>query len=107
MYNRDDNIRRYLYTNSNECGCGKIRSANNKTAQSQENRNIAVDNPGCGTNSGSSFGLAGFPLASVYAPLHDFAEIYDCETGLTRGTIFAELDLPFICGGMSGGVGRG
>ena len=40
-----------------------------------------------------------FPLASVYSPIQNFIEIYDCEKGLSRGTIFAQLDLPFVCGG--------
>lgn len=105
MYNRDDSIQKYLQAASNECGCGRNRTIDKKAVQ--DIRNIEIDNPGCGTNSGSTFGLVGYPLASVYSPLQNFAEIYDCETGLTRGTIFAELDLPFICGGMSGGVGRG
>ncbi|MBR5308652.1 MAG: spore coat associated protein CotJA [Clostridia bacterium] len=52
-------------------------------------------------------GLRGYPLASVYSPLQNFEDIYDLETGLTRGTIFQRLDLPFVCGGMSGGVARG
>ena len=95
MYNRDDSIQNYLYAASNERGCGRNRTSNKKATP--ETREIAIDNPGCGTNSGSTFGLVGYPLASVYAPLQNFAEIYDCETGLTRGTIFAELDLPFIC----------
>jgi hypothetical protein len=62
---------------------------------------------GCGENSSSTWGLRGYPLAQVYSPLQNFTEIYDCENALTRGTIFAQLDLPFVCGGMSGGVSRG
>ncbi len=73
----------------------------------RENTEITSDVTGCGTNSGSTYGLAGYPLASVFAPLQDFDEIYNCETGLSRGTIFTELDLPFVCGGLNGGVSRG
>ena len=107
MYNRDDNIQKYLYANSNGCRCGKTGAENVKNQQCQDARNITDESHGCGTNSGSAFGLAGYPLASVYAPLQNFVELYDCETGFSRGTIFAELDLPFVCGGMSGGVDRG
>lgn len=50
----------------------------------------------------------GFPLASVYAPTQVFRNLYDRETALHRGTIFKELDLPFM--GMTvtkGGSCRG
>ena len=50
----------------------------------------------------------GFPLASVYAPTQVFRNLYDRETALSRGTIFKELDLPFM--GMTvtkGGSCRG
>ena len=35
------------------------------------------------------------PLAMVYAVKQQFRNINDPATGLARGTIFAELDLPF------------
>ena len=54
-----------------------------------------------------TWGLSGYPLASVYAPLQSFSELYDLKTALDRGTIFRELDLPFVCGGMKGGNCRG
>ncbi len=38
----------------------------------------------------------GFPLASVYAPTQVFRNLHDCDTALIRGTIFKELDLPFM-----------
>ncbi len=43
-----------------------------------------------------TWGLAGYPLASVYAPLQEWREVYDEEKGLARGTLFAELDKPFL-----------
>ena len=42
------------------------------------------------------FGLEGYPLASVYAPLQEFRNLYDKETALKEGTLFAELNLPFM-----------
>ena len=43
-------------------------------------------------------------LAMVYSPLQDFREIYDTDKALERGTLFAELDLPFEGGrGKKGG----
>lgn len=50
-----------------------------------------------------SYGLVGYPLANVYAPVQDFEELYEIDTALVRGTIFSQLDLPFVCGGMTGG----
>jgi len=39
--------------------------------------------------------LEGCPLAMVYAVKQQFRNINEPSTGLARGTIFAELDLPF------------
>lgn len=50
-----------------------------------------------------SWGLVSYPLASVYAPLQEFAELYDLDMALEQGTIFQELDLPF----MGQKVGKG
>ncbi|MBQ7624100.1 MAG: spore coat associated protein CotJA [Clostridia bacterium] len=35
------------------------------------------------------------PLAMAYVPRQEFKEIYDMPKALSRGTIFAQLDLPF------------
>lgn len=37
----------------------------------------------------------GFPLAMAYVPWQPWRNVYDMEKALRRGTIFAELDLPF------------
>lgn len=63
---------------------------------------------GCGSASAQArWGVAGRPVAMVYAPLQEWRSIYDAEMGLSRGTIFAELDLPFVgcrgCGGVRHG----
>ena len=49
--------------------------------------------------------LAGQSLAMVYSPLQDFREIYDTDKALERGTLFAELDLPFEGGRGKKGAG--
>ena len=43
----------------------------------------------------AGWGLKEYPLASVYAPLQEFDDIYDLDTALSRGTVFSKLDLPF------------
>ena len=53
----------------------------------------------------ATWGLEAFPLASVYAPLQSWKDVYDLDVGFTRGTIFKELDLPFVCGERKGGCG--
>lgn len=35
-------------------------------------------------------------LAMVYAPVQAFRELYDVRNGLCRGTIFKELEKPFL-----------
>ncbi len=101
MYNTDER--------STMCG-GDYTTPKQRCACSDnfvESSETACSNNGCGTGvSGNGWGLTSYPLASVYSPLQNFDNLYDCETALMRGTIFRELDLPFICGGMSGGVYR-
>ncbi len=58
---------------------------------------------GCGTADAGSWGLSAYPLASVYAPLQKFENLYDEKTGLNKGTIFSELDLPFEGRTIKGG----
>ncbi len=107
MINRNDTLgrascSRVVRSSELNCtSCGRDRTS------AVDNINVMQDTSGCGGNINSTFGLPGYPLASVYAPLQDFDEIYDCEKGHNRGTIFPALDLPFICGGMNGGIGRG
>lgn len=61
------------------------------------------DMNGCGRSEGG-WGLHSHPLAMVYSPLQEFREIYAPDVALSRGTMFAELDLPFEGGnGKRGG----
>lgn len=55
--------------------------------------------PSCDGNTdmvNETWGLASHPLASVYAPLQSFGNLYDLDTALKEGTIFTELNLPFM-----------
>jgi hypothetical protein len=45
------------------------------------------------------FGVEGTVLAAVWAPLNRFADLYDADTALRRGTLFAALDKPFYGAG--------
>ena len=37
-----------------------------------------------------------FPLGMAYVPMQKFKDIYDLDVALARGTIFAQLDKPFL-----------
>jgi hypothetical protein len=41
------------------------------------------------------WGLYNHPLAMVYSPYQSFRNVYPADMALDRGTLFAELDLPF------------
>lgn len=42
--------------------------------------------------------LSGYSLAMVYSPCQEFTELYEAEEGFSRGTIFSQLDKPFLPG---------
>lgn len=40
------------------------------------------------------------PLAMAYVPMQTWRDVYDSSVGFSRGTIFAQLDKPFIGEGV-------
>lgn len=62
---------------------------------------------GCGMGSGSKNGLIDKPLGSVYAPIQVFEGLYEPKKAISRGTIFAALDLPFEGKTIKGASCRG
>ncbi len=38
-------------------------------------------------------------VAMAYVPWQQFKDVYEPEVALCRGTLFAELDKPFLAGG--------
>lgn len=46
----------------------------------------------------SSPDMGGMPIAMAYTPWQQWNQTYPIEKGFTRGTIFPELDLPFVMG---------
>lgn len=59
-----------------------------------------VSECGCGSCVGfTSPHLHGAPLGMVYSPHQQWENIYEAETGLSRGTIFKCLDFPFMHAG--------
>ena len=47
------------------------------------------------------------PLAMVYSPYQEWHELYDLESGFCQGTIFKELDKPFLGAARNGGILNG
>lgn len=46
-------------------------------------------------------GIDDMPLAMAYVPFQAWNQVYDPATALAHGTIFPELVLPFLGGGMN------
>ena len=40
--------------------------------------------------------LSGLPLAMAYVPMQKWQKLYEPDVAFERGTIFSELDLPFL-----------
>ena len=83
-----DDFIRQLLENGSDCrdksdGCGREQVQRGNGAGK------------CNDGSRNRWGLYGHPLAMVYSPVQEWRSLYDNEMGLSRGTIFKELDLPF------------
>lgn len=66
-----------------------------------------VGGVGCGAGTAAArWGIKDHPLSMVYAPLQEWRSLYDLDTALIRGTLFSELDLPFLGGGCKMGGGK-
>lgn len=129
LLNEEEPMPEYTCTGERRNPAGSCRSSRSTTGRSGRYDPPEQRNPGCGCagsreqrNSGcgceaarerrdSECGcadlrkLAGYPLAMVYAPDHEWDDMYDEEEALSRGTLFRPLDLPFYpgkCGGSCG-----
>ena len=93
----DSNMRSRMSARNDNCGCADTRDARSGDCDKDDHHH-------CEEN-----GIEGRSLAMVYAPVQCFHELYDMQTGLNRGTVFRELDLPFRGDGISarGGNCRG
>ena len=56
------------------------------------------------TDRRTGWGLRNHPLAMVYSPYQEWRDAYTPEVALNRGTLFAELDLPFEGDKKRGGI---
>jgi hypothetical protein len=58
----------------------------------QEHNGCAFD---CTSGACGGWGLINHPVAMVYSPCQAWRDAYAPDVALSRGTMFAELDLPF------------
>ena len=54
------------------------------------------DEMGCYMRENDSYRCDSYPIGMAYVPWQEFREIYDMERALEVGTIFEELDKPFL-----------
>lgn len=101
MYTEGNNFARCRMSERAACrGAAPRVESRREQVQSQNPCQNESNNP---CDKKESWGLVGYPLASVYAPLQEWRELYDEERALKAGTLFSELDLPFVCGRQSKG----
>lgn len=48
--------------------------------------------------SGCPVDFSNYPIGMAYVPMQRWGKIYDLDAGFSRGTIFPDLDLPFLAG---------
>ncbi|MDD3168744.1 MAG: spore coat associated protein CotJA [Eubacteriales bacterium] len=78
-----------------------IESQVRRIRNDDEEPYVGMPLPGLGGRMREPVGgsLAGLPLAMAYVPWQCWYETYKPAESLHRGTIFPELDLPFLAGG--------
>ena len=83
------------------------RAANNSSALPRANARINCKGEESYDHAPAraTWGLENYPLASVYSPIQIWRNLYEPEEALERGTLFQELDLPFVCGEINTGGG--
>lgn len=60
-----------------------------------EPRNSSEENPSV---SGCPIDFSKYPVGMAYVPMQRWGKTYDLDNGFFRGTIFPDLDLPFLAG---------
>lgn len=102
------------FSYSRTCGGGDhgVRNGVGRAAfvPAENGDTIRPSGDGCGAKD-TVYGVKDRPVGSVYAPVQNFDGLYDLGKALSRGTIFADLDLPLVVAGngcgCSGGVRHG
>lgn len=97
-----DNYRRPMYPQNGRMGYNQNQQYGCGVTPVME----AAKGGSCDNVSSIDKCLDKLPLAMSYVPMQKWRDIYDTGTALKVGTIFEELDLPFLgAGNMCGGRG--
>lgn len=77
---------------------GRSRCSERASDRNMGQNRCSECKPDCdmGHDRHKSWGLEGYPLAMMYSPIQNFGDLYDLDTALMQGTVFEELDLPFM-----------
>lgn len=89
----------YASTSAMSCPCHDQRNnrrQNECRVKSSESREYRNDEDSADTSVCRSPVYPGVSLAMVYSPCQAFHDLYDAEVAIDRGTIFKELDKPFM-----------
>ncbi len=70
----------------NGCGCGRSGERGGEDVMPRDK---------CGADREATENCPGMALAMAYVRSQPFENLYSCAEGFRRGTIFADLDLPY------------
>ena len=84
----------------NQNSCSSNRGYMSNQSKITSSCNSAIDtimssNSDCGCKDNNHH-MHHMPLAMAYVPMQKWRNIYEADVGLDRGTMFCELDLPFL-----------
>lgn len=85
--------------NQTGCGCQNARPMRNQAGNRRFSRPLPEN--GCGHQNPARFACADaaeFPIAMAYVPWQTFRDLYCYEKAFCVGSIFQELDKPFVIG---------
>ena len=119
LLNEEESLPEYSCTGERRsntgCGCSQNnrRKAESRRSCGCGREEYDSDRDNCGhyphrqsrsreqTNCSAGGCLAGYALAMVYMPDHDFDALFEEDDALSHGTLFRPLELPFYpgCGG--------
>ncbi len=79
------------------CGARRPECRNERQINRNPNSSVGEQNSCCKNGMFSNY-----PLGMAYVPRQKFINLYDWETGFSQGTIFTELDKPFMAASCMG-----
>lgn len=97
MYTQNTNIPNWNMGTNQGGSNSNLGSCPNNNMGGCQNGNGAQNNMGNGCQNGSDCQcLNGKSLAMVYSPCQEFERLYESDEALKRGTLYIDLDKPFL-----------